>query len=37
VIRRLLDNPPPVPEEHPYTLQAMLEGTLAVYGELLGL
>lgn len=35
VIRRLLDNPPPVPEEHPYTLQAMLEGTLAVYAELL--
>ncbi|WP_193214215.1 glycosyltransferase family 4 protein [Luteolibacter marinus] len=35
VIRRLLDDPPQVPAEHPFTLQAMLDGTLAVYGELL--
>jgi glycosyltransferase involved in cell wall biosynthesis len=35
VIRRLLENPPPVPAEHPFTLDAMLEGTLAVYRELL--
>jgi glycosyltransferase involved in cell wall biosynthesis len=34
VIRRLLENPPPVPKEHPFTLEAMLEGTLAVYREL---
>jgi glycosyltransferase involved in cell wall biosynthesis len=34
-IRVLLENPPPVPREHPFTLQAMLDGTLAVYGELL--
>lgn len=34
VIRGLLDNPPPVPEEHPFTLRAMLDGTLAVYDEL---
>lgn len=36
VLKGLLENPPPVPAEHPFTLQAMLEGTLAVYGELLG-
>jgi glycosyltransferase involved in cell wall biosynthesis len=35
VIRGLLENPPPVPREHPFTLQAMLDGTLAVYRELL--
>lgn len=34
VIRALLENPPPVPKEHPFTLRAMLDGTLAVYGEL---
>jgi len=34
-IRTLLENPPPVPREHPFTLRAMLEGTLAVYRELL--
>lgn len=34
-IRRFLDNPPAVPAEHPYTLQAMLDGTLDVYRELL--
>lgn len=37
VIRRLLESPPPVPPEHPFTLRAMLDGTLAIYGELLGL
>lgn len=35
VIRELLENPPPVPASHPFTLQAMLDGTLAVYDELL--
>jgi glycosyltransferase involved in cell wall biosynthesis len=35
VLRALLGNPPPVPPEHPFTLEAMLEGTLAVYAELL--
>jgi glycosyltransferase involved in cell wall biosynthesis len=35
VIRRLLDDPPPVPADHPFTLAAMLDGTLAVYDELL--
>lgn len=30
----LLDDPPPVPADHPYTLDAMLESTLAVYREL---
>jgi len=35
VIRRLLDNPPPVPRSYPYTLSSMLEGTVAVYEELL--
>jgi glycosyltransferase involved in cell wall biosynthesis len=35
-IRRFLDAPPAVPTEHPYTLQAMLEGTLAVYREMTG-
>ncbi len=34
VVKALLDNPPPVPKEHPFTLKAMLEGTMAVYGEL---
>ena len=34
VIQILLDNPPPVPAQHPFTLQAMLEGTMAVYREL---
>ena len=34
-IRRFLDHPPAVPAGHPYTLQAMLDGTLAVYQELL--
>lgn len=32
--RRLLDEPPPVPADHPYTLDAMLEATLALYGKL---
>lgn len=36
VIRRLLEDAPPVPAEHPFTLQAMLDGTLAVYRELAG-
>jgi glycosyltransferase involved in cell wall biosynthesis len=35
VVKRLLENPPPVPMQHPFTLQAMLEGTMAVYEELL--
>lgn len=35
VIRGLLDHPPPVPAEHPFTLKAMLEGTMAIYAELL--
>ena len=35
VVKALLENPPPVPAEHPFTLQAMLEGTMAVYAELL--
>ncbi|TAE78418.1 MAG: glycosyltransferase [Verrucomicrobia bacterium] len=35
VIRRLLESPPPVPTKHPFTLEAMLDGTLAVYAELL--
>lgn len=35
IIRGLLENPPPVPRNHPFTLEAMLEGTLAVYRELL--
>ncbi|MCW1921212.1 glycosyltransferase family 4 protein [Luteolibacter arcticus] len=34
VVKNLLENPPPVPKEHPFTLQAMLGGTMAVYGEL---
>jgi hypothetical protein len=37
VVRRLLDHPPAVPEEHPFTLEAMLEGTLQVYGELVAM
>jgi glycosyltransferase involved in cell wall biosynthesis len=35
VIRTLLDQPPAVPRSHPYTLAAMLEGTVQVYEELL--
>ena len=35
LIRGLLADPPQVPRKHPFTLQAMLEGTMAVYGELL--
>ncbi|MDB6079014.1 MAG: glycosyl transferase group 1 [Akkermansiaceae bacterium] len=35
VIRGLLADPPPVPSRHPFTLAAMLEGTLEVYRELL--
>lgn len=35
-VKALLENPPPVPETYPFTLQAMLEGTMAVYAELLG-
>lgn len=35
IVRSLLENPPPVPERHPFTLQAMLEGTIAVYRELI--
>ena len=35
VVKTLLENPPPIPAEHPFTLQAMLEGTMAVYDELL--
>jgi len=35
VIRALLENPPSVPAQHPFTLQAMLEGTMAVYRELI--
>jgi len=34
-VRAFLDHPPTVPTEHPYTLQAMLNGTLDVYRELL--
>jgi len=33
-VRSFLDDPPAVPTEHPYSLQAMLEATLAVYREL---
>jgi glycosyltransferase involved in cell wall biosynthesis len=36
LIRGLLDDPPQVPREHPFTLQAMLDGTLGVYRELVG-
>jgi glycosyltransferase involved in cell wall biosynthesis len=36
LIRGLLADPPKVPKEHPFTLNAMLEGTMAVYGELAG-
>lgn len=31
---RLLDRPPPVPADHPYTLDAMLEATLSMYRHL---
>lgn len=34
-LRGLLDHPPPVPRDHPFTLQAMLGGTMGVYEELL--
>jgi len=30
----LLDEPPPVPADHPYSLDAMLEATLALYRHL---
>lgn len=36
VVSNLLENAPPVPKQHPFTLQAMLEGTMAVYEELRG-
>lgn len=32
----MLEDPPPVPRSHPFTLEAMLDGTLAVYRELAG-
>lgn len=32
----MLENAPPVPAEHPYTLQRMLDATLALYAELGG-
>jgi glycosyltransferase involved in cell wall biosynthesis len=35
VIERLLENPPAVRDDQPFTLQRMLEGTVAVYQELL--
>ncbi len=35
-VRRFLAAPPAVPATHPFTLQAMLDATLAVYHELLG-
>jgi len=35
VVKLLLDKPPAVPVNHPFTLKAMLEGTMEVYGELL--
>lgn len=31
---RMLDDPPPVPADHPYTLEAMLDATLSLYREL---
>lgn len=31
----LLDDPPPVPADHPYTLDAQLDATLSLYRELL--
>jgi len=36
VIRQLLDEPPPVPTDNPFTLRRMLDGTLEVYDELTG-
>jgi glycosyltransferase involved in cell wall biosynthesis len=36
LVRGLLDDPPTVPKEHPFTLRAMLDGTMAVYRELVG-
>ncbi|WP_035613317.1 glycosyltransferase family 4 protein [Haloferula sp. BvORR071] len=36
IVRGLLDDPPQVPNKHPFTLARMLEGTLAVYRELVG-
>ena len=35
IIRGLLDDPPAVPVEYPFTLKRMLEGTMDVYRELL--
>jgi hypothetical protein len=35
LLKGLLENPPPVPAQHPFTLQAMLDGTMSVYDELL--
>jgi glycosyltransferase involved in cell wall biosynthesis len=34
-VRRFLENPPQIPAAHPFTLQAMLEGTVEVYRELI--
>jgi hypothetical protein len=34
-IRRFLEQPPAVPAGHPFTLQRMLDQTVAVYQELL--
>jgi glycosyltransferase involved in cell wall biosynthesis len=36
VLRRLIDEPPPVRKPNPFTLTRMLEDTVNVYGELLG-
>lgn len=33
-VSQLLSDPPPVPDHHPYSLQPMLDNTLAVYQEL---
>ena len=35
-VAALLERPPPVPASHPFTLQAMLDRTLALYGEVTG-
>ncbi|MCW1883613.1 glycosyltransferase family 4 protein [Luteolibacter flavescens] len=35
VVKALLENPPAVPVKHPFTLAAMLDGTMDVYRELL--
>ncbi len=34
-VRRFLECPPPIPTGHPFTLDRMLDGTVAVYKELL--